>query len=122
MVPLRGVNDTQILSMLEYCLERGFELRFIELMRMGHLALDTVSFARQYFAMSAIFELIDKQFSYAQAPAPWTRLPCAMRFPGWATLASLPMKVLPSVEPAFGCAYPQPGGFMAASRPVTDTP
>ena len=35
MVPLRGQNLAQVLPLLDYCLERGFELRFIELMRMG---------------------------------------------------------------------------------------
>jgi len=32
MVPLRGQNHEQVLPMLDYCLENGFELRFIELM------------------------------------------------------------------------------------------
>ncbi|WJN60750.1 radical SAM protein [Pseudomonas sp. SO81] len=70
MVPLRGANENQILPMLEYCLERGFELRFIELMRMGHLARDTANFSRQYFGMDEILELIGSQHTYIQAPAP----------------------------------------------------
>ncbi|MGB0998683.1 MAG: radical SAM protein, partial [Pseudomonadales bacterium] len=32
MVPMRKVNESQIVPMLEYCRERGIELRFIELM------------------------------------------------------------------------------------------
>ena len=44
MVPLRGQNLAQVLPLLDYCLERGFELRFIELMRMGHLARDPNAF------------------------------------------------------------------------------
>ena len=37
MVPMNHVNDDQILPMLDYALERGIELRFGELMNMGHL-------------------------------------------------------------------------------------
>ena len=37
MVPLRGQNHEQVLPMLDYCLENGFELRFIELMQTGEM-------------------------------------------------------------------------------------
>ncbi len=37
MVPMRTANADQVLPMLDYCLERNIELRFIELMNMGHL-------------------------------------------------------------------------------------
>ena len=37
MVPMRTKNADQVLPMLDYCFERGIELRFIELMNMGHL-------------------------------------------------------------------------------------
>lgn len=37
MVPMRRSNLDQVLPMLDYCLERGIELRYIELMNMGHL-------------------------------------------------------------------------------------
>jgi molybdenum cofactor biosynthesis enzyme MoaA len=30
MVPLRGQNLDQVMPLLDYCLERGYELRFIE--------------------------------------------------------------------------------------------
>ena len=39
MVAMRS-NTDQILPMLDYCFERGIELRFIELMNMGHLRND----------------------------------------------------------------------------------
>lgn len=48
MVPLRGQNLDQVLPLLDYCLANGFELRFIELMRMGHLARDGNGFQRQF--------------------------------------------------------------------------
>ena len=41
MVPMKSANVDQILPLLDYCLERGIELRFIELMNMGHLQVRT---------------------------------------------------------------------------------
>ena len=54
MVPLRGKNLDQVLPLLDYCLERGFELRFIELMRMGHLARDPNAFNQQFVGMGEL--------------------------------------------------------------------
>ena len=39
-VPLKTANFDQILPLLDYCLDRNIELRFIELMNMGHLKLN----------------------------------------------------------------------------------
>ena len=36
MVPMKGVNDEEILSLLEYCKERGMTIRFIEYMQNAH--------------------------------------------------------------------------------------
>jgi cyclic pyranopterin phosphate synthase len=36
MVPLKGINDDEILSMLEYCKNRGIMLRYIEYMENAH--------------------------------------------------------------------------------------
>lgn len=82
MVPLRGINDSQVISMLEYCLPRGFEIRFIELMRMGHLASDAASFSRQYFGMNEILGHIGRQYSYVQAPAPLDSTALRYEIPG----------------------------------------
>ena len=70
MVPLRGQNLDQVLPLLDYCLERGFELRFIELMRMGHLARDGNSFQQQFISMPALLEMIGERYEYQQADAP----------------------------------------------------
>ena len=40
MVPMRGANDDQIIPMMRFAHEVGAELRFIELMKMGHLHSD----------------------------------------------------------------------------------
>lgn len=70
MVPLRGQNLDQVLPLLDYCLERGFELRFIELMRMGHLARDGNSFLQQFVGMPELLSMIGERYSFAQADAP----------------------------------------------------
>lgn len=70
MVPLRGQNLDQVLPMLDYCLANGFELRFIELMRMGHLASDNQTFQRQFVGMPELLTLIGSRYDYVQADAP----------------------------------------------------
>jgi cyclic pyranopterin phosphate synthase len=70
MVPLRGQNLDQVLPMLDYCLANGFELRFIELMRMGHLARDNQTFQRQFVGMPELLALIGSRYDYEQADAP----------------------------------------------------
>jgi cyclic pyranopterin phosphate synthase len=70
MVPLRGQNLDQVLPLLDYCLVRGFELRFIELMRMGHLARDPNSFQQQFVPLAELLELIGTAHSFIQADAP----------------------------------------------------
>ena len=70
MVPLRGQNLDQVLPLLDYCLERGFELRFIELMRMGHLAREPNAFNQQFVGLPELLELIGTRHQYAQASAP----------------------------------------------------
>lgn len=70
MVPLRGQNLDQVVPLLDYCLENGFELRFIELMRMGHLARDANAFNQQFVGMAQLLELIGERHPYVQADAP----------------------------------------------------
>ena len=82
MVPLRGQNHDQVLPLLDYCLERGFELRFIELMRMGHLARDGVSFQQQFYGMPALLEAVADRYEYVQAPAPVDATALRYEIPG----------------------------------------
>ncbi|WP_339409705.1 GTP 3',8-cyclase MoaA [Pseudomonas sp. EA_35y_Pfl2_R5] len=70
MVPLRGQNLDQVLPLLDYCLANGFELRFIELMRMGHLARDGNGFQRQFVGMAELLALVGSRYGYVQAHAP----------------------------------------------------
>ncbi len=82
MVPLRGQNLDQVLPLLDYCLERGFELRFIELMRMGHLARDGNSFQQQFISMPALLEMIGERYEYQQADAPLDATALRYQIPG----------------------------------------
>jgi len=40
MVPMKGLNDSEILDLLDYCKERGMTIRFIEYMENVHAAVD----------------------------------------------------------------------------------
>jgi len=69
MVPMRGQNLNQVLPLLEYCLAQGYELRFIELMRMGHLARDGNAFLQQFVSLEQLLALIGQAYDYQQASA-----------------------------------------------------
>lgn len=82
MVPLRGQNLDQVVPLLDYCLDHGFELRFIELMRMGHLARDPNGFNQQFVGMAELLELIGQQHTYVQADAPVDATALRYQVPG----------------------------------------
>jgi cyclic pyranopterin phosphate synthase len=81
MVPMRTRNADQILPMLEYCLERGFELRFIELMSMGHLRYGN-GFARDFLGMNEILETISARYGFARTDAPFDSTAVRFEIPG----------------------------------------
>jgi len=70
MVPMRGSNLDQVMPMLGFCLEQGYELRFIELMRMGHLAQHAEAFCTQFVGQRELLELIGERYEFTQAAAP----------------------------------------------------
>ncbi|WP_447649585.1 GTP 3',8-cyclase MoaA [Pseudomonas abietaniphila] len=82
MVPLRGQNLDQVMPLLNYCLERGYELRFIELMRMGHLASDQNGFLQQFVSLAQLLSLIGERYEYLQADAPVDATAVRYRIPG----------------------------------------
>ena len=55
MVPMRTVNRDDVLPLLKFCLERDIELRFIELMRMGHLNQGQ-GFAQDFLSMQSLLD------------------------------------------------------------------
>jgi len=70
MVPMRRTNADQILPMLEYCLERGMELRYIELMNMGHLRRGN-EYLRDFISMDEILEAIGARYEFTRTDAPY---------------------------------------------------
>ena len=68
MVPMKSANVDQILPMLDYCLARGIELRFIELMNMGHLK-HNAAYQRDFIGMDDILALIGTRHEFARTDA-----------------------------------------------------
>ena len=77
MVVLRRFNLDQILPMLDFCLERNIELRYLELMRMGHLS-NRALFDLDFVGMPEILHKIAGHHSYVRTDAPYDST--AMRF------------------------------------------
>jgi cyclic pyranopterin phosphate synthase len=84
MVPLRTGNAEQVLPMLDWCLERGIELRFIELMRMGHLA-HSAAFERDFLGMDGLLEMIGREHEYERTDAPFDSTAVRFEIPGRGT-------------------------------------
>ncbi len=81
MVPMRHQNTSQILPLLRYCLERDIELRFIELMNMGHLKTGN-AYHNQFFGMDEILELIGESFEFERTDAPFDSTSVRFKIPG----------------------------------------
>ena len=81
MVPMRGVNVDQILPLLEYCLARGIELRYIELMNMGHLKHSAL-YQRQFFGMDDILALVASRYEFARTDAAFDATAVRYEIPG----------------------------------------
>ena len=81
MVPLRSQNAGEILPMLEYCMDRGIELRFIELMRMGHL-LNSNSFQQDFLSMESLLDEIGSKYEFARTDAPYDSTAVRFEIPG----------------------------------------
>ncbi|MBV1906849.1 MAG: radical SAM protein [Pseudomonadales bacterium] len=65
MVPLRSSNKDQILDMLQYCLDRNIELRFIELMNMGHLQHSNI-YHSEFIGQKEILDIIGANYEFAR--------------------------------------------------------
>ena len=81
MVPMRGVNVDQILPLLAYCLARGIELRYIELMNMGHLKHSAL-YQRQFFGMDDILALVASRYEFARTDAAFDATAVRYEIPG----------------------------------------
>jgi cyclic pyranopterin phosphate synthase len=81
MVPMRHKNRDQILPLLEFCLERGIELRYIELMNMGHLQ-HNAAFDAEFISMQEILDLISTRYQFARTDAPFDSTAARFEIPG----------------------------------------
>ena len=82
MVPLYGKNFAEVVRMLDYCLTRGMELRFIELMRMGHLAKGGSSYQADFVSMQSLLNVIGEKYDYARTAAPHDSTAARFEIPG----------------------------------------
>lgn len=67
MVPMLQYNPTEILPILDFCLDRQIECRFIELMRMGHV---NQIFDDNFISMNYILNTIRKKYTVHPADSP----------------------------------------------------
>jgi len=68
MVPLAGINDSECLSMFEFAAQRGIQVRYIELMEMGHLFGE--DFREKLFDRQQILEQISKKHCFTEKHRP----------------------------------------------------
>ena len=64
MVVMKGVNDEQILPMVQFCAEQGFTLRLIETMPMGATGRNAYE---QYLPLSEVREQIEARYELVPA-------------------------------------------------------
>ena len=60
-VPMRTANLDQVVPLLDYALDRNIELRYIELMNMGHLKLSK-AYERDFVSMYELLSLISEKY------------------------------------------------------------
>jgi len=64
MVVMKGINDHEIGAMVDFCLENGFTLRFIETMPIGDTGRKATDL---YMDLNAVRERLEKQFELETA-------------------------------------------------------
>lgn len=64
-VVMKGVNDTQILPLLNYARERNIRIRFLEVMQMGHLY---ENFEQHFFSERQIIQTISQEYQFIELP------------------------------------------------------
>ncbi len=68
MVPVLMMNEDEIVGLLDFCLDRKIELRYIELMQMGHLA-DRATFEKKFMPIKRVFTKIKEKYTFTPAYA-----------------------------------------------------
>lgn len=64
MVAMKGVNDDEIETMLEFCIEHGFTLRLIETMPMGETGRSALG---QYISLQEVKERLSERYNLVPA-------------------------------------------------------
>ena len=59
MVPMRGINDGEIIDVLEYCKERGMTIRFIEYMENVHASKDIKG-----LKSNEVLDIVSKKYDF----------------------------------------------------------
>ena len=67
MVVMKGINDHEVESMVDFCLEHGFTLRFIETMPMGSTGQEA---ADQYLDLAVVRQRLAERFELVPAVMP----------------------------------------------------
>ena len=80
MVPMRSSNLDDVLPLLDYCLDRGIELRYIELMRMGHLVHGN-GFHNDFLSMASLLDVIGEKYEFERTEAPYDSTAVRFRIP-----------------------------------------
>lgn len=70
MVVLKRYNFDQIVPLLDYCIDNNIELRYLELMRMGHLS-NSALFDIDFVPMEYILREISSYYQFVRADAPY---------------------------------------------------
>ena len=68
MVPLKSANFDQVVPLLDYCLDRDIELRFIELMNMGHLKLSD-QYEKDFVSLDMLLATIRQKYEVVPVTA-----------------------------------------------------
>ena len=84
MVPMRHANLDQVLPLLDFCLERGIELRYIELMNMGHLK-HSADYSRQFVGQAELLSMISTRYEFARTHAAYDSTSIRYEIPGAGT-------------------------------------
>jgi len=94
MVPLRTQNSSDIIPLLKYSLERGIELRYIELMSMGHL-LNSPRYHEDFLGANSILDMIRAHYEFERTDAPFDSTSIRYEIPGKGTFGIIANKSEP---------------------------
>ena len=83
-VPLKRSNFDQLMPLLDFCLDRGIELRYIELMNMGHLK-HSDQYERDFVSLNALLDLIRERYEVVPITAKYDSTALRYEIPGKGT-------------------------------------